>query len=206
MPHSATMDDIKAYKDDLEKGKITPDDLPPCVRCHLNSFYFKLHAFRERVFYLIVDLIVSDFHISLPRFKCPGCGKSFTLYPDFALPYKRYTRQTIIHTSQSYVNNDSVTYEQAVMIEDSTPGYPDDSRTLAASSVHRWITSCGRFLNMIRSAQDLILQKNPLSNICRDIAEISIASRKYKTPERKFLLEQCGKLLKIENIFILILS
>ncbi len=45
MPLSATLEDIKAYQEQLEKNKIKPDNLPPCQRCHVESAFFKEHAY-----------------------------------------------------------------------------------------------------------------------------------------------------------------
>jgi len=89
MPLSATPEDIKAYQKQLEKNKIKPDNLPPCLRCHVESTFFKEHAYRGRKFLVIVDMLVKTVLSALIRFRCPGCGKTFTYYPDFALPHKQ---------------------------------------------------------------------------------------------------------------------
>jgi len=51
----------------------------------------------------------------LVRFKCPGCGKTITFYPDFAVPHKHYTRQTVLGFATAYLKTDA-TYEQAVIV------------------------------------------------------------------------------------------
>lgn len=95
MPPTATIQDIKAYLNRCGKGEITAQDLPPCPRCDIEGHYFKNHSYRERRFLIIVDMVVQPIPCYLLRFRCPGCGKTFTFYPDFAIPYKHYTRQTI---------------------------------------------------------------------------------------------------------------
>ena len=201
MPHSARIKDIEAYNNQIEKGEIHPCNLPKCHRCNKDSSSFKLHSYRERVFYVIVEMVVKFVRSALVRFKCPGCGKTYVWYPDFALPYKRYTRQAIVHFSKSFVDTDETTYKQAVMVGHDAPGYQDDDRTLSPSTIHRWISTCGRFEKIIRTSQELILQKDPATSFCRDIAQVNIAPHKYRSLSRKTLLERCWKLVKIEATF-----
>ena len=59
MPLTATHEEIKAYQEKVEKSKITPDGLEPCPRCNLEPGHFKIHAFRERRFLIIVKLGLS---------------------------------------------------------------------------------------------------------------------------------------------------
>jgi transposase-like protein len=91
MPLSATTEQIKAYQAQVEKDKITPEGLPPCPICELEPLFFKLHAYRERRFLLIIEMLVKSIFCTLVRFRCTGCGKTFTQYPDFAIPHKHYT-------------------------------------------------------------------------------------------------------------------
>jgi hypothetical protein len=66
------MKDIKAYLKTCEKGEVTSQDLPPCPRCKVESRYFKIHAYRERLFLIIVDMVVQPIRAYLLRFRCPG--------------------------------------------------------------------------------------------------------------------------------------
>ncbi len=54
MPPTATLEDIKAHQRKVEKDKITPDNLPACPRCSVQSEFFKIHAYRERRFLIII--------------------------------------------------------------------------------------------------------------------------------------------------------
>jgi len=201
MPLSATPEAIKAYQEKLEKNKIKPDNLPPCSRCLVQSTFFKEHAYRDRKFLVIVDMLVKTVLSALLRFKCPGCGKTFTYYPDFALPHKHYTRQTLTHLSRSYVQNPETTYQKAAMVDGSLPGYPDDQRTLAPSSIHRFISSLSRLTTSCQKAVDLVLQENPASAICRNIANLKVPGQKFKSKARENILVQCAKFLLIEDVF-----
>jgi len=201
MPLSATPEEIKAYERQLNKGQIKPDSLPPCPQCYVEAAHFKEHAYRDRKFLVIVDMLVVAVLSVLLRFRCPGCGKTFTFYPDFALPYKRYTRPTVTELSRSYVQDPEATYESAVMVDGSVPGYPDDQRTLAPSTIHRFATTVSRLATTAGTALDLVLQQNPTSTICRDLALVTVPARKYRTSARKYLLLQCFRFFVIEALF-----
>ena len=201
MPLTATLEDIKAYQLKVQKDKITPHNLPPCPRCSVDSSFFKIHAYRERRFLIIVEMLIKAAFCSLIRFRCPGCGKSFTSYPDFAIPHKHYTRQSLMGFAANYLESDDMTYQQAVMVDNSAPGYPQSDSTLAPSTIHRWITTLGRLTNTCRTALLLLLQENPVSSICRDLARIIIPQRKFKTNRRKKQLIGYRQLLMIKAIF-----
>ncbi len=201
MPPTATLEDIKAYQQKVEKDKITPDNLPPCPRCSVESMFFKIHAYRERRFLIIIEMLIKAAYCSLVRFKCPGCGKTFTFYPDFAIPHKHYTQPSITEFSASYVESEDMTYQQAVIVDRNAPGYPQNDATLAPSTIHRWITTLGRFTQSCRTALILLLQQNPGSSICRDLARLIIPQRKYKTNQRKKQLFGCRQMLIIEAFF-----
>jgi len=206
MQPTATLEDIKAYQQKVEKNKITPHNLPPCPRCRVDSSFFKIHAYRERRFLIIIEMLIQAAYCSLVRFACPGCGKTFSFYPDFAIPHKHYTRPTITGFSAGYVESDDTTYQQAVMIDRSAPGYPQsdlsaDAPTLAPSTIHRWITTLGRFTHTCRTALILLLQENPVSSICRDLARLVIGQRKHNSNLRKKQLVNCRQLVVIEAFF-----
>ena len=85
--------------------------------------------------------------------------------------------------------------------EKSVPGYPDGEKTLAPSTVHRWVTGLSRFVNTTQKALDLICQENPLSSICRDLAQWVVPRSKYRTERRKTCLLNCFRLLATEALF-----
>jgi hypothetical protein len=174
MPPTATYNDIKAYQDDVEKEKITPHSLPPCPRCQVESRFFKIHAYRERRFLIIVEVVVKAVFCTLVRFRCPDCGKTITWYPDFAIPHKHYTRQTIEGLSRAYVQNDQMTYQDAVMTDGAVPER-EGGRPLAPSSLYRWI----------RALAELVRG-------CFGVpGSIQLPERKYKTHKRRDCLVLC---------------
>ncbi len=201
MPPTVTLETFKAYQEKVDKGQILPDNLPPCIGCNLESRFFKLHAYRERQFLILVLLIVTTAASALVRFKCPNCGKTFTYYPDFAIPYKHYVLPVIAKFSAAYVESDQTSYKKAVMVDHSDPGYPDNQRTLSPSSIHRWITTLGDFSKTRQKAKTLLLQEDPGSPICEDLSQLKIPARKYRSRSRKNILLGCRCLLIIENFF-----
>lgn len=200
MTLTATIEAIKAYLKKTEKGEVKPDNLPPCPRCHVKARHFKIHAYRERRFLIIINMVVQAVHCPLIRFICPGCRKTVTSYPDFAIPHKHYTRQAIMHFAEAYVASDA-TYQQALICENSVPGYPDGEKTLAPSTIHRWITSLSHLMNTSQKAMAMVLQANPRSAICRDVAQWIVPLRKYKTEVRRVCLHKCFQLLATEALF-----
>ena len=198
---SATPEDIKAYEMQLDKGEIKPDDLPACPRCHVESTFFKEHAYRSREFLVIGDMFVQAVSSVLLRFKCPECRKTFTYYPDFALPHKRYTRPTVTHFSRCYVENPEARYEDAAVVDASVPCYPDDQRALVPSTIHRFVTTVSRLITTGQRALDLVLEQDPASTLCQDIAQLSVPGQKYRSNARKRALLQSLKFFKIEDFF-----
>jgi len=196
MPLTATLEDIKAYQEKVGKNKIDPSDLARCSQCNLDSQYFKIHAYRERRFLIVVKMIVEKINCALVRFKCPNCGKTYTWYPDFVMPHKHYTRQTITCFSKSYIENDQKTYETAVVLDDGAPGHLDDKRILAGSTIHRWISTLA---NLIIACQGAVIsnQKRP----CHNSVTLTIPSKKYKSQERKEILLRCRYFFKDRVFF-----
>ncbi len=215
MPPTATLEEIKTYQEKVDKNEITPHNLPPCPLCDLDSRHFKNHAYRERRFLIIVEMIVKSAFCTLVRFKCTGCKKkTFTYYPDFALPHKHYTRQTITGLAGEYVDEKDKTYAETVMVDNTVPGYsetekdlsfetirPESGKTLAASTVHRWISSLSRLEATTREGLNLVLQENPCSRVHRDLAQMSIPVQKYRSDKRKNLLLRCRRMLLVETFF-----
>jgi hypothetical protein len=84
------------------------------------------------------------------------------------------------------------------VIQSSPIGYPEDERQLAPSTPWRWISTLSRMSNLLRRAQELILQAEPSGAISRHLAALTISAGKYKNSARRTLLIQCRKLLHIE--------
>lgn len=196
MPLTATPEEIKAYQEKVEKGKVTPDGLGPCPRCNLASVFFKIHAYRERRFLIIIKILVEAIYCALVRFKCTGCGKTFTFYPDFAVPHKHYTRQTVDHFSKSYVEDDQKTYGDAVMTVDGMPVRSENGQSLAPSTIYRWISTLAGIFTAYQEAKTKSLQKGACSHLCKT----QIPKKKYRTLTRKEVLLKCRGFLGLSPV------
>jgi len=190
MPHSATLEDIKAHQENVEKNKITSEGLSACPRCRREPIFFKIHAYRERRFLLIINTIVKSVYCTLVRFRCPRCGKTFTHYPDFALPRKHYTRQTIERLSAAFVEEEQKTYETAAMTDDGVPAY-SDSRQFSGSTIYRWISTLACLFSACQDG-DAVLHHRP---------EPAVSKRKYRTPAREAIVLKCRHFLRLKSGF-----
>ena len=199
---TATSDQINQYSDQVRRSK-NPCHLPSCPLCQVTPEHFKRHDKRQRQFLVIVEQFVHVVIGLLTCWKCQGCGKCFTGYPCFALPYKRYTLPTICSFTQRYVESDSMTYRK--LIQQNPIGSSQICSSaewqLDHSTIHRWIGTLGQYDTITRKAQDLILQADPSSTICRDLAGLTVACRKYTSEKRKTLLLACRRLLDLEKRF-----
>jgi len=70
--------------------------------------------------------------------------KTFTVYPSFASPYKRYVLEDIEKISKKYLEDEQQTYDTAVNNKGSSIGYEEEGNKnvdhfLAPSTLWRWI-------------------------------------------------------------------
>jgi hypothetical protein len=174
-----------------------------CPRCFETPGRFRLHERRERGFRFIVGSFVRIIISLLVRWKCPICGRTFTEYPDFALPYKRYVLMDIERLSEDYLENEK-SYQQGVSCEGEAIGYEErdgkiDERQLSASTLWRWVGSVGLMDNVLTEGLNLIRQKDPDSYLFRGL--LALWPGKYRSEERKVLLQSAWKLLQANRIF-----
>lgn len=193
--------DIENYSKKVKKGKIVPS-IPKCPVCNLSSEEFKRHDVRERQFFIPVNQIIQIVFCLLVRWRCPACNKRIPQYPDFALPYKRYTLQTVMDFCARYVENDQSTYK-SVILEDviGYQEYPNDFRQLDRSTLWRWIGTLGHLKNLSQTAHRLLLEFNPASFVSRHLTTLAVPARKYASAVRKKLLIGCRKLLHLEAAY-----
>lgn len=191
--------EIETYSDAVRANTIACST-SFCLLCGEPSEHFKRHEARPRKFRIIVDQLVLIVFCLVIRWKCICCGKTFTQQPPFALPHKRYTTPTLQHYCEAYLSDPDMTYRG--LFCPNFVGYAETDQQLAHSSVHRWLSSFGRMTDALSRAQDLILQKNPDSTVCRDAAGLTIPARKYRSPARKTILERCLRLFFVNAVFL----
>ena len=136
------LEKIEAHKQAILSSQV-PEDLTTCPCCHQSPPEFKLHDVRQRSFRVIIENLVHLVQGFLARWKCTLCKHSFTWYPDFAIAYKRYVKDSIVKLSSKYVEDDKTTYNQTVQHQSSFIAYTTDKEIqepcLAGSTVHRWL-------------------------------------------------------------------
>jgi transposase-like protein len=207
-PSSATRVEIESYRNDVLRNKIRCE-LPHCPVCETPSDLFRRHQARPRKFYILCETLVQTILCLVIRWRCPDCRKTFTQQPPFAFPRKRYTRESILDFSASYVEDEAATYRTTVSDEEGMPifhpltskGDTTRYKSLAHSTPYRWITTLSGFKQILRGAQDLILQKNPASTVCRDLAAIEVSARKVVKAARESVLRRCRQILYLEVLF-----
>lgn len=174
-----------------------------CPHCFETPGIFKLHESRKRGFRFIVGRFVRIVISLLIRWKCPICGRTFTEYPGFALPYKRYVLMDIEGLSEDYLENEK-TCQQTVSCEGEAIGYEErdgkiDERQLSASTPWRWLGFLGSMKKTLTETLNLIEQKAAQSSIFRQL--FPLWPGKYRSDQRKVLLQSAWKLLQANRLF-----
>jgi hypothetical protein len=196
------LEEVQSYTDSVRKGEVHCG-VSTCPTCGEAPCEFKLHERRKRTFLVVVERLVHKVLSLLPRWKCPLCKTSFTLYPDFALPRKRYVRQSVSRLSRRYLDNDRTSYRKAVK-EQGLPVFYDaesegtiDERTLAHSTLHRWLTFYSSLKRTLGEALRLVKAKSPGSGIFREVRPV--APWKFQSEERKRALDTSKRLFRAER-------
>jgi hypothetical protein len=189
----------------IERGEVQCH-LEVCPKCGGRPGSFKYHATRKRQFLVIVDRLIQRVVSALTRWKCPCCGKTFTQYPEFALPNKRYVRQDVCRLGGRYVADDGVSYRRGVQVDrmavcyDSDgEGQPIDDRVLWPSTLHRWVGFLGSLKDTLQQAWRLIRAKSPTCDVFRKATPVPCW--KYRSVERREVLQTCGRLLGTDRAY-----
>jgi len=194
-----------AYRIDqlVEEAKNFGKPRGPCPRCGKAEAEFKYHDCRERklrvIFAGFVDLCV----IILRRWKCQICGRTFTHYPEFVIPHKRYILGAISGLSQEYVEEPRATYRGVVHPEGQAFGYAPlengdiDERQLSHSTLWEWLGWLGSLEVRLGRGLELLRQKEAAIHRLA----IVIPPWKYQSEERRKLLEAGALLLEVAPIF-----
>ena len=70
---------------------------------------------------------------------------------------------------------------------------------LSHSTLHRWIGFLGDLKQTLSQGGQLILAKSPSCELFR--TSTAVASWKYRSQQRKNLLQTCGRLLKLDQAY-----
>ena len=184
--------EIQEYTQSIMMGEI-PETPDVCPRCKRESQGFKIHEHRERTFLVVVGGWVQAIVTWLVRFKCVMCKKTFTIYPDFALPYKRYALPLVAELSERYVDSDQ-SYLECCREELHRIGYKD-GHLLAESTIWRWVGYVGELKQTLVRAVTMLQQKSPSTLAHRKVRDV--LPRKYRNVKRKKIVAAAWRLLAI---------
>ena len=204
------LEEIEAYTRAVLQGKLACG-IDDCPRCSARPGCFTRHALRPRVFLAVVGGWVRRMASFVTRYRCPVCGATFTDYPAFARPRRRYVTATILDRAGRYLHEDAATYRDVVATEGGRPtfyGAPAemaaagaepaiDDRALAPSTVWRWMAWLAALERWVGAAKRLIREASsrPFHRAW------AVAPRKARTPDRKRLLDRAGELVHVEALF-----
>jgi transposase len=201
------LDEIQRYTASIETGTLCCN-LATCPRCGERPSGFTQHDRRRRTFLVLLAGLVYKVRSALPRWKCPICSKTFTFYPAFALPHKRYVRDAVLEKASRYVEDDTATYRTTVREQGLTLGYASsaegviDNRSLSHTAVHKWLTSLAGLTTTLRRATQLIRQKSSTSTIFRTF--LPLARAKYRSETRRQELMTCRRLFQADREYRLL--
>lgn len=189
---------IQNYRQAVESGRICCD-LETCPRCGDHPGEFRLHECRKRTFLYVLERMTHATWCWLIRWKCPLCAKTFTLYPPFALPRKRYVAETVLGLSEHYITEDAASYRRSVRVDGMPVFHAAEeagtagTRVLEHSTLQRWIPFLAGLAGVRREALKLIRAAAPASGVFRRIAPV--APWKYRSPERGAILQDARQIL-----------
>jgi hypothetical protein len=189
-------------------GKTISCDLGRCPCCQGRPVCFKRHGVRPRLFLVFASEVIRRVWSYLTRWKCPLCRRTFTLYPAFALPFKRYVLAFILARCTAYVEDEVRTYRDGVK----EAGQPishedaDGGAELWPSTLWRWVDRLGRFPVTVRQALNLIKQKDPSTDIFRVWGHLRISTGKFHSEARKHILQRCRELVTADQEYARLFS
>jgi len=175
-------------------------NLPPCLErcpcCHSEQVIFKQHDCRTRELRYCVTFWVKTFLLTLFRWKCSVCKGTFTVYPEFLLPYKRFITPSMLSLCQQYLSQGEATYRQIVRPDGSQYVYENNStQELSHVSLWNWFKGLSPFSRYAHQAVQLLFQVVPDSSIHREV--IPINPHKYRSDPRKHCLQQMELILRV---------
>jgi hypothetical protein len=201
------LDVIKKYGHAAKHGGVSCD-LARCPRCQGRPVRFKCHGVRNRLFLVFAKQVIRRVWSYLTRWKCPLCQRTFTVYPDFALPFKRYVLLFILERCAAYVEDTVRTYREGVTEEGEQISHEDADKgvKLWPSTLWRWVDRLGRFPVTVRQALNLIKQKNPSTAIFRTLGCLRIREGKFRSQARQHVLERCRALVTVNGAYARLFS
>ncbi len=192
------IDQIRSYGEKVLSRAVQTSILI-CPKCKEEPGAFKLHEAKDRLFYIVEDNVVRKIWSYLPRWKCPVCKRTFIEYPEFAIPWKNYTKDAIFGFANKYLADEDASYRGvtrggAIIHVDETQ--IDEVSGLSHSSLWRWIRFIGLLSRPLSNALNNIREKDSKNDIFRTV--FPVASKKYRSHSRKIILQQALRVFDTE--------
>jgi hypothetical protein len=165
--------------------------------------------FRVRVYDPTLDEMVVEIIASWRvRFRCGNCLKTFTEYPPFALPHKRFVKQDVLAKAEKYLSAEQpgcrATYRETVWEGTVPVSYAKDQEghQLSHVSVWRWLSWLGSLEDLLQRAIRLIFQKDPQADL--HWKPHPIADHKVRSEARRQTLQRAARMLDVVEKFSLL--
>jgi hypothetical protein len=213
---------IRRYEEDVRHHRVRPQ-LSQCPRCGWRAdgpALFRCHERRARTFLVVVADLVYRVLCVITRWRCGHCKGTFTWYPPFAVPHKRYVLAELLGRCRAYVEQDEQSYRKGVQ-EGGRPVFHEQPRAeqitaesteeekaservavLAPTTLYRWVSALGAGGRLGRRALDLIRQKDPQTGVFRELGGLRIAAKKSRDGARRGVLRRCWRLCVAEAAFV----
>ncbi len=171
------------------------------------------HQQKMRWFFVISLRVVYSIHCVVFRWKCSICGVTFTNLPSICVGQKFYLREEVEERSQDYLETPRMTYRQAVKDDGNEIVYHKEEKDVATSewtdeqkekeensimahtTVYRWI----RWIADASLHIQPVVRKAVSLDTRGDLSFPLIASIKYRSDERKIVLQCACSLLRAKN-------
>ena len=191
--------DISAHeKEVLQSSSKCYQAVCPC--CHAEP-PFARHDIRRRSFRCLEGNAVTETRSWVVRWRCRNCGRTFTDYPPFALPHKRFVKSAIVAVAGQFVGEPSsyrgVGTANAAPIEYNSR--PVDPPTLSHSTVWRWLSWLADMPRTVFAAMQLLYAKHQNLTLHRE--PWIIEAKKYRSESRRCQLQDAFQALGVSTLF-----
>ncbi len=185
---------IASHTDTIISGNFCSPDIA-CRCCDQKPKFFKLHESRKRQLRLIVEDVVKVTISFLLRWRCLFCGTTFTQYPPFVIPHKRFVLTDIKNLGERYLINDDLSYRDVVKHDGADIGYPEPNGLCDQFISHSTIW---RFMGYLADMEQLNTNRFPVSGRKLETKPTpSITPVKFRSDHRKFLLNRALNMITL---------
>ncbi len=179
------LETINKYTESIVDGDYHPP-ATNCIHCHKKPEKYKLQDRRKRKLRFVAKDVVKVVITLLLRWKCPKCGATFTQYPPFILPHKRFVLTDIVQFGEQFLTSEDSSYEDVAKTDGTNICYLDENGLcesfFSPSSVWRFLEYLA---SIYESNRELFRKKHEKTQ--------PVLSSKYRSNRRKNVLYRALK-------------